>query len=308
MKTSLALIAAAMFTVSVYALPDYDPFADATGSGGTSYSIGANLVGQTDATGHSWFGAGPTTGTPVTPTIVGGSIAIPGLSLGQGNSIRMVPGAGPSARLSLGAPFLAANSSIYYSFAFNVNTLGNLSTSGAFFAGFNNVAGSQTATPSVVGARLYLRRVGTSGFNIGISKTGTTSADWYWDTTLYNANQDIFVVGSYNYGAIGASMTDDSAYLWINPSVGSYGTPTPPTPLVSGLTGTDLAQNTTNAPIQSFLLMQRATGNQPDVLFVDELRLGTSWAAVTTVPEPSVLALGGLGVLALVAGYRARRR
>ncbi len=308
MKTPLALTLIGMFTASVSALPLYDPFADATGSGGTSYAVGANLVGQTDAAAHSWFGAGPTTGTPVTPTIISGSIAIPGLSLGEGNSIRMVPGAGPSPRLSLGTPFLAANSSIYYSFAFNVNTLGNLSTSGAFFAGFNNTFGSQTTTPSVVGARLYLRRVGTSGFNIGISKTGTTSADWYWDTTLYNVNQDLFVVGRYSYGAIGASMTDDSASLWINPSVGTFGDASPPTPLVTGTTGTDLAQNTTNAPIQSFVFMQRTTGNQPDVLFVDELRVGTSWADVTTVPEPSFLALGGFGALALVAGYRARRR
>ena len=63
MKTSLALIAAGMFTASVYALPDYEPIADATASVGTSYTLGTALIGQIDALGQTWYQAGPVNAT-----------------------------------------------------------------------------------------------------------------------------------------------------------------------------------------------------------------------------------------------------
>ena len=70
-------------------------------------------------------------------------------------------------------------------------------------------------------------------------------------------------------------------------------------------TGADIALS----QVASFLLMDRSASQLGGTM--DELRLGTSWGDVTGVvaaPEPSTLALGGFGALALVSLYRARRR
>jgi hypothetical protein len=51
-----------------------------------------------------------------------------------------------------------------------------------------------------------------------------------------------------------------------------------------------------------------AAGADPSQTLIDEIRVGTTWADVTTVPEPSSLVLAGFGVMGLVSWYRARRR
>src|ERR1035437_1235814 len=133
MKTSLALIAAGMFTASVYALPDYDPFADATGSGGTAYIVGDPLIGQQDALGQIWVQAGPVNATQ--PKIVAGNLTYSGLPASQGNSVSF-GGTGESARLPLSSA--VTSGTIYYSFLMDVTSLGSLTSSGVFWAGFNN--------------------------------------------------------------------------------------------------------------------------------------------------------------------------
>jgi hypothetical protein len=64
----------------------------------------------------------------------------------------------------------------------------------------------------------------------------------------------------------------------------------------------------TSGSIQSFLFYQRANTLAPNQMIVDELRIGTSWADVTSVPEPAVFALAGLGFFGMVSFYRLRRR
>src|ERR1039458_6424415 len=86
MNRSLLLLAFAMFTVSAYALPDYEPFADATGAGGTAYAPGANLGGQVNAQSLTWADVGTTT-TGNSITINSGNLFVPGLAPSLGNSI-----------------------------------------------------------------------------------------------------------------------------------------------------------------------------------------------------------------------------
>src|SRR5437764_914546 len=66
MKTLLASFAAVIAPLTLFALPNYDPFANATGSGGTAYGIGTWLsqndsavvgTGQKDATAGQWYHA-----------------------------------------------------------------------------------------------------------------------------------------------------------------------------------------------------------------------------------------------------------
>jgi hypothetical protein len=287
MKTPLALSLVCMVTASVYALPDYEPFADATASGGTSYTIGANLIGQTDALGQSWFQAGPTNATQ--PKIVAGNLTYANLPPSQGNSASF-GGNGASARLNLSSP--VSSGTIYYSFLMNVSSLGTLPTTGVFWAGFNNTAGSQSTTPSVVGTRLYARSVtGSPGvFQLGTSQNSATIT---WDTTdSFSTGNTLFIVGSYTFNT--ASSTDDLSQMWINPDPTSV---TPPAATISG-TGTDLST------IASFVLFDRIASEPTGV--VDELRVDQSWANV--VPEPTTAALAGLGLLALICGRRWVRR
>ena len=291
MKTSLALTLVGMFTASVYALPDYEPFADATGSGGTSYTVGQTLVGQTDAGGQSWYRAGPISTT--TPTIVSGNLTYSGLPASQGNSVSFGLN-GESARLNLSSA--VTSGTIYYSFLMNVSSIANLpttSTAGIFWAGFNNTPGSQATTPSVVGTRLYARTT-TGGFQLGVNENSSTSTTW--DTTdTFSTGNTMFIVGSYTFNP---GTGDDVSALWINPTIGSA---TAPAATISATGGSDLST------IASFVLFDR-NAIEPSVT-IYELRIGT-WADVTGVPEPSsmVLAGFGFGALALVSWCRARRR
>jgi hypothetical protein len=283
-------------SLSLHALPAYEPFADATGSGGTSYTAGAALVGQTDAQGNSWFQAGSTLPTS---TIQSGSLTVPGLGTSGGNSVLVVPQANVASRFAFGATINSG--SVYYSFAMKVPSIGStLGTGGGFIAGFNNTgAASQTGSPTVVGARLIIRAA-TGGFNIGISKSSGTASDFQWGSTLFTPSDTIFVVGSYDITTL-SGTTDDSTRMWINPSSLTFGAASAPAQTLTASTGADAI---TSGSLQSFLLYARANNLSPDQLVVDDLRIGTSWADVTptTVPEPATLGLVAAGLLAL--GFR----
>src|SRR6266581_2813377 len=97
MKTLAALCAIIISPVTLFALPNYDPFADATGSGGTAYAVGNWLgksdagaigTGQKDATGGQWYIAGGA-GSAVSnsPVVTAGSVGYPGLASGGTNMV-----------------------------------------------------------------------------------------------------------------------------------------------------------------------------------------------------------------------------
>jgi len=264
----------ALLTIAIPPPIAFDPFANATASGGTSYSAGADLIGQTNAQGEMWFQAGAAGALTNQPIIQSGDLDIPGLAYPSGNSVRFGGGGGMAARFQIYTNASAITSgTVYFSLAMKLTNITGLSSSGVFWAGFNNATGAQTSIPTVVATRIYTRAA-TGGFNLGLSKANGTSSDWVWDNTALTVNAVIFLVGSYTFND--SSTNDDVASLWINPAASTFGMANPPTPTLVTSSGGDIS----SAAIYSFLIMNRDSA-EPAGGVVDELRIGATWASVT---------------------------
>src|SRR5207245_8558346 len=86
MKKIAFLLSLSMSLNHALALPSFDPFADATASGGTSYTAGNTLTNQFNpALFTAWYQRGSSfPGT--TPLIASGSLSYAGLPASTGNS------------------------------------------------------------------------------------------------------------------------------------------------------------------------------------------------------------------------------
>jgi arylsulfatase A-like enzyme len=274
----------------------FDPFADATASGGTSYSVGSFLFGQINGLGTTWFALTNTPAPPATgfPLIVATNLSYPGLPASSGNCIQIPPTVGVMGRLTLG--FTTTTEAAYFSFLLKVTDLSAINTTGTqnnYFAGFGDTIGPQNATLLRAATRIYTRRAGT-GFNLGVARNSNTTSQWVFDTTQRNTNDTLFIVGSYNYD-------NHTANLWINPLASSFGAAIAPVPTVTATGGADLNAN----GIRAFVLGCRTNG--PPGCLVDDLRVGTTWAIVTGGPgvalEPASLTqnVGSTAVFSVLA-------
>lgn len=251
-----------------------DSFTNSTAAGGTLYSPGAALIGQTNGQNQTWFQAGPNSGLANQPVIQANSLSVTGLASASGNSVKFGGTGGMAARFQM----IPAGSSIttgttFYSFALKLTDLTALSSSGVFWAGFNNSAGFQTTTPLAVGTRIYTRAAG-AGYNLGLSKASSTASEWVWDNTVHAVNEIIFLVGSYTCNI--AATNDDVSSLWINPAPATFGRATAPPPTLTTSAGADISSYV----LRSFLIMNRDP-NEPAAGLIDEVRVGASWASVT---------------------------
>lgn len=246
-----------------------------------SYPIGASLNGQTNDSFLVWADVGTATSGPEI-IVQAGSLNIPGLKPPLGNCI-FFGGQGKSGRLSFPSNVIISSGMLYYSFAFEVLNTNGLSPSGVFIAGFNNTTGTQTNQPSVVGTRLYVRAT-NAGFNLGVAKNSSISSDWVWDPRTFQTNQVLFIAGSYTFNQ--ATGSDDVSQMWINPASSNFNAAAPPAGPLVAASGSDL----TGSGIESFVFFQRLT-NEPPAMLADELRIGPTWASVTTVPPPAIIFL-----------------
>ena len=105
-------------------------------------------------------------------------------------------------------------------------------------------------------------------------------------------NQTVFAVMKLRYSS---AANDDAVSLWVNPS--DLGSEAGSTNFVT-ISGFDFWHN--SAMNISLASWSATSGSW------DEMRVGTTWADVTPVPEPSTLALLGLTGIAAI-GYRIRR-
>jgi hypothetical protein len=316
----------------------YEPFDYPTGPFLQNTTIGAtNNAGSPEGylapNFNNWYGNGiNNTQSPSgyqtshDGQVTSADLTVPGLYKPNTTNSLSLGGQGYTMRLSLNSSTLATPNQTavnltdtanppftgYYSFAFQVTSLGTLDAAGGILAGFNTLVGGGTGNPATVGAGLAIRPKagGNPGeFELGVGKS---QASHYlaavWDTGTYMTGDTIFVVGKYETVA-GAG--NDDIRIWINPSSSTFQGAEPGGAIIGNTaTGNDLANNsaTNFHTLQSFMLRQSGNTDNlqiPNVIY-DELRIGTTWASVTEIPEPSSLALI-LTLGAVLYGVRRRR-
>jgi hypothetical protein len=285
--------------------PVYEPFSDSTDLGGTSYTPGDWLAGQSqllppgfqaDAGGHdtvqSWWEYGTsiyTNGVVATqqPTIVEGDLNYPGLDSAAGGRSAGFGGNGDHAMMNLpiGSGGFQVGSTVFFSFVLKMTDLTALDTNGTFFAGLTQLQSYDHpyGTPMAIGAKVWVRSDGAGGFNLGLQKggKGPTYGVVAWDTTSHGTGENLFVVASYNLqGTTGnAGGIDDEADLWINPEFSTFGAPSAPIPSLFAIETDGDPNDIDLQRIASFMLFDSAD-NEPTGQ-IDDLRVGVLWADVT---------------------------
>jgi hypothetical protein len=295
MKKSLGVLAIALMASSVFAAnfiipgnPAYEPFANATGSGGTSYAVGSELPGQTNAQGLAWVLAGASSNLPVNlPAIASGTLSYPGLLADTGNSVAFggTTAGSAYARWDLNSTISGStNQTLYYSMLFDTTNIGTLPGTGVFVCGFNNSTGPQSSAPTTIGARLYMRTNGAGGYNLGINKADGTAGDIAWDSVNCSLNTTYFVVGSYNFSGA-PSAVSDGVSLWINPATNTFGG-SAPTADATTTNGANIVTGSSES-IASFLLRQN--NNTEPYVVAANLSVGLTWADITPLPAGALV-------------------
>ena len=287
------------------ALVRYEPF-DHT-------PIGSSVEGKTNPDGETWVGAYSNATAPSLIKVASGSLAMPSaMPASFGNSAEIDGGPSSSAtnseqsgkalRLPFASTGIAVNSggTMYYSMALRIDELtGSNSGQGGFLVALNNSTAATTTEPTAGAARLQSRvdPNDATKYNLGIFRNiSATAGATSWSGPL-TVGETIFIVASYETVA---GNQNDVARLWIDPDLstlgdGSFSPVTTPPTVIDNTTGTG-----TDIGIFSILLRQSPA---PHVT-LDELRVGTTWADVTPVPEPTALGAMALGAAALIARRR----
>ncbi|MBM3916982.1 MAG: T9SS type A sorting domain-containing protein [Sphingomonadales bacterium] len=230
-----------------------------------------NFTGLASANG--WTVHSGTTG-PITalttPSAAGNSLSFSGLEASSGNRVSI----SGSVTEDINKPIVVTGTSIYFSFLMNVTDLSNMNASGSYFIhlGANNSANAfQIFIP-----RLHIA-LGTNPnqFKLGIlNTTGGTSAQPTFIAQEFNPNTTYFVVVKASAANVGDPIT---ASLWVNPIPGAA------EPAASVISTGGTSGWPTNPPIAICLRQSTGIGTME----IDEIRVGTTWAAVTPTAAAS---------------------
>ena len=157
-----------------------------------------------------------------------------------------------------------ATGTLYYSFLMNISSMAGVTTSdGGYFAGFS-------AGTTNLGATLWGKRIDDSSYNLGIEVRTGAGVGTTFAPSAYTTGQTHLIVVAYRFNE--TLTTDDTVDLWIDPVVGA----TEPTATIS-----DVNETSDLTSISNFFLRQDST-SETGFVQIDELRIGTSWAQVTT--------------------------
>ena len=231
-----------------------------------------NFTGAANANG--WATHSGTAGELIantTPSTSGNSLSFAGLQASVGNRINLTS----TGTEDINKAYVPVGTTAYMSFLLNVPNTTGLTTAGAYFTGFGGTSG---AVVSIYFPRIFIKLGTTPGtFQVGILNTSSVSAPVpvaTYVSTEFTPGTTLFIVAKASSPAVTGVITSS---LWINPLPG----------------GAENASAVTNAGgtntwpangVQSVFLRQAAgTGN----LEVDEIRAGTTWAAVTPAAAAS---------------------
>jgi len=251
-------------------LPTYDPL---------DYGAGYDLGAQSDTNGittvFSWTHIGVTGARPGTINVASGNLFYAGLTNSVGNSITNP--AGPSQGLRYQSRNVNVYSGgIFYSALIKLNSLGTLATGDQILALNNTSTTNQTTDPTTIPGRLFVRKDSVDGtkYNIGVAWGSAVV------TPTYASGQ--FAVGSTHLVVVKYDNTAAKASLWLDPNPADLGAASAPAGNIDNTTGSG------GAVIQSLLVINQ-TATTPSYA-IDDVRLGLSWASVTTPGAPGFTA------------------
>lgn len=225
------------------------------------YTLPTSLNGTADWDFHS--------GTENQMQVVAGSLTYAGLADSAGGKVEHLQASSEDVGREF-TPVTGDGAVVYASFLMQCTLAPG--TAGDYFFHMYDGGGN---TSTAFRGRLYARGSG-SGFQFGLIPTSGTPVEADFNSTVHDLNTTVFVV-------LKATMTtgNDTFDLYINPTPGAA---EPGTATIS-TTSTTSVINPTNGVGRIAI---RQGGTASGSFFIDEVRVGTSWASVTPAGASSV--------------------
>jgi hypothetical protein len=276
------------------------------------FDYGTSWLGATNSGGTGW-GAGWMTGSQVYATnsatsLSYGSLQTSGGACLFGNPYGPVTGTQQAQRslnsnLGLTNFFSGSGGTVWMSFLYqnwttdNVGRLGfRQANVGLFSGGTTNAASGLSNAAGTERADVGALNTYTAGVVDNMSLWGSVvpqgmAQQSTFSTLRGSSTAPVLVLLRLDFDNTTAA---DTIYAWFNPTIGGVDP------------STSTAISTNNIDASGINAIRFAVGNANAsgtnaVMMVDEVRLGTTFADVTPVPEPMTFALAGLGGLMLLA-------
>lgn len=222
-----------------------------------SYTTGSLLT----ANGYIAISAGGT--TPLTVTSPGLTYAA-SPSSGIGNAVTM--GTSGEDDTKTFAPTISSGNA-YASFLINVSSA---QTGGDYFFSLYDAGGYK--------ARVFIKST-TGGFLFGIAKNSTTAV---YETTARSFGTTYLVVLKYTFNT--TNNTDDVVSFFVNPILGSA---EPETPTIAATS----SSSATDAGTIDRIALRQGSSTAASAQIIDAIRIGTTWASVTPVLDPTTTSI-----------------